>query len=184
MLSNIDSAVSLLGVQFKEAHGFLEGTLQGVTSEQAHWTPPGLANPLGATYAHVALTEDGIVNAILKGSAPLFASSWAGKAGVNELPPMPGPGESGLPAWNEWARQVQVDLPALHEYAQVVYANTEAYLSSLSAEDLNRPLDLTAAGLGEHTVASLLTTILANVNWHCGEIACLKGLQGAKGYPV
>lgn len=184
MSNKIDSAVSLLGMQFREAHGFLEGTLQGVTSEQAHWTPPGIANPLGATYAHVALTEDGIIGAILKGGTPLFATSWAGKVGVSELPPMPGPGGNGLPGWNEWARQVQVDMPVLHEYAQAVYANTEAYLASLSTDDLNRPLDLSAAGLGQHTVASLLNTILSNVSWHCGEIACLKGLQGVKGYPV
>jgi hypothetical protein len=24
---------------------------------------------------------------------------------------------------------------------------------------------------------------LANIQWHTGEIACLKGLQGKKGYP-
>jgi len=33
-------------------------------------------------------------------------------------------------------------------------------------------------------VASLLSTALSNVQWHCGEIACLKGLQGVWGYPV
>jgi hypothetical protein len=97
---------------------------------------------------------------------------------------MPGPGQNGLPAWNEWARHVEVNLPALQQYAQAVYANTEEYLASLSDDDLDRALDLSALGLGQHTVASLLSTALSNVQWHCGEIACLKGLQGMRGYPV
>ncbi|HXV43061.1 MAG TPA: DinB family protein [Anaerolineae bacterium] len=176
--------VSLLQMQLKAAHEFLEGTMQGATTTQAHWSPPGLANPLGATYAHVALSEDGIINGMLKGSAPLFATSWEGKVGLNALPPLPGPGQNGLPAWNEWARQVQVNLAALQQYAQAVYANTEEYLASLSDDDLDRALDLSALGLGQHTVASLLSTALSNVQWHCGEIACLKGLQGMRGYPV
>ncbi|NJN93411.1 MAG: DinB family protein [Anaerolineales bacterium] len=178
------SAVSLLSTQLKAAHDFLEGTMQGVTAEQARWTPPGLANPLGATYAHIALSEDGIINGMLKGGAPLFVTDWEGKVGLQNLPPMPSPGGSGLSSWSDWARQAEVDLPALQQYAQAVYANTEAYLTSLSDEDLSRPVDLSALGLGQHTVASLLSTALSNIQWHCGEIACLKGLQGVKGYPV
>lgn len=178
------NAVSLLRTQLKAAHDFLEGTMQGVTAEQAHWSPSGLANPLGATYAHIALSEDGIINGMLKGGAPLFVTSWEGKIGLQNLPPMPGPGGSGLPAWSDWARQAEVDLPVLQQYAQAVYANTEVYLASLSDEDLNRPIDLSAVGLGQHTVGSLLSTALSNIQWHCGEIACLKGLQGVKGYPV
>lgn len=184
MSTKDNSAVSFLCMQFKEAHGFLEGTIQGVTSEQAHWTPPGLANPLGATYAHIAVSEDGIISGMLKGSAPLFATSWEGKVGVSELPPLPGPGGAGLPSWSKWARQVRIDLPALQQYAQTVYTASDEYLASLTDDDLNRPLNLSALGLGQHTIASLLSTALSNVQWHCGEIACLKGLQGVRGYPV
>lgn len=178
------NAVSLLRTQLKAAHDFLEGTMQGVTAAQAHWAPPGLANPLGATYAHIIIYEDAIINAMLKGGAPLFATSWAGKTGLNQLPPLPEPGAAGLPTWGDWARQVEVNLPALQQYAEVIYGNTEHYLAALSDEDLNRPVDLSAVGLGQHTVASLLSTALSNSQWHCGEIACLKGLQGVKGYPV
>lgn len=178
------NAVSLLRTQLKAAHDFLEGTMQGVTAAQAHWTPPGLANPLGATYAHIIIYEDAIINAMLKGGAPLFATSWAGKTGLNQLPPLPEPGAPGLPTWGDWARQVEVNLPALQQYARAIYGNTEDYLAALSDEDLNRPVDLSAVGLGQHTVASLLSTTLSNIQWHCGEISCLKGLQGAKGYPA
>jgi hypothetical protein len=76
---------------------------------------------------------------------------------------------------------VKVDLSALHAYAQAVFAATDEYLASLNDEALDRSMDL--GSLGQFTLGSFLTTMLANVNWHTGEIACLKGFQGAKGYP-
>ncbi len=172
-------SVSLLRAQFKNAHEVLEGTMEGLTSAQAHWTPPGVANPLGATYVHVAVSEDGVIGGMLKGGPPLLAAAWAGKVGVSELPPMPG-GE-GLPPWDAWARKVQVDLPAVRAYAQAVYAATDAYLASLPDEALNQSLDL--GPLGQYTLGSFLTVMLFNVAWHTGEISSLKGLQGLRGYP-
>jgi hypothetical protein len=171
-----NNAVSLLRAQFKAAHDVLEGTMQGVTSEQAHWTPPGKANPLGATCVHIAVSEDGIINGMFKGGAPLFASTWAGKTGASEMPPMPGPGEDGLPPWDEWARGVKVDLPALHAYSQAVFAASDEYMATLNDEALDQ-------SMGQYTLGSFLSVLVSNVNWHTGEIACLKGLQGAKGYP-
>ena len=58
------NAVSLLREQIQQAHGFLEATMEGVTPEQAHWTPPGAANPLAATYVHAVASEDLAVNII------------------------------------------------------------------------------------------------------------------------
>ena len=149
----------------------------------AHWTPPGTANPLGATYAHIVSTEDGIVIGAIQGAAPLYASSWAGKAGISEPPPMPDPNNPGLPDWGEWSRKVQVDVAALRAYAQGVYAASDEYLASLTDEDLGRMVDLSGLGLGERSVGDLLGTVISNTHWHTGEIACLKGLQGEKGYP-
>jgi len=82
-------AVASLREQFKVAHGMLEGTMADVTADQAQWSPPGRANPLGASYAHTVLGEDVMVNGLVKGGAPMFVTSWAGKAGVSEPPPMP-----------------------------------------------------------------------------------------------
>ena len=106
----------------------------------------------------------------------MCASTWEGKTGLSEMPPQ-------APPWNEWAGQVQVDLDSLRGYAQAVYANTDSYLASLSDEDLNRSLDLSAVGLGQQTVGSFLSILVFNIHTHTGEIACLKGLQGLQGYP-
>ena len=118
-------------------------------------------------------------------AVPLFASSWAGKVGISEPPPALDSDQPGLPDWAEWSQRVQVDLNALHEYAHVVYAATDEYLETLSDEELNRSVDLSALGLDPSTVGQLLSgVVLGNVQWHTGEISCLKGLQGAKGYSV
>lgn len=173
-------SVSMLRQCYQGAHQWLEATMQGVTSDQAHWAPPGKANPLGATYAHVVLGEDMMIKGLLQGAGPLFATTWAGKLGLSEPPPPPEE-----QAWDKWGRQVKIDLPAVQQYAQAVYKASDEYLASLNGDALARPLDLSGFGLGQQTVGFFLGNILlSHVNNHCGEVSCLKGLQGAKGYPV
>jgi hypothetical protein len=174
--NHVTAVVDLLRAQFKGAHDVLEATMQDVTATMAHWSPPGVANPLGATYGHVVAAEDAILNGMAEGAAPLIASSWAGKTGLSEMPPLGG-------SWSEWGRRVQVDLPTTRAYGQAVYADTDAYLASLTDADLGRTVDLSAMGLGQQGLGWLLSLMINNVTWHTGEISCLKGLQGAKGYP-
>ncbi|MHB8766816.1 MAG: DinB family protein [Deferrisomatales bacterium] len=177
-------ALSLLRSQLQAAHGLLEGTIGDVSTAQAHWAPGGLALPIGATYAHVVLSEDATINALFRGGAPLFATAWAGKAGVSEPPPGPDPHAPGFPDWRAWGQRERVDLPALRTYAQAVYAGTDGYLATLQDADLTRPVDLSALGLGPATMEYVLTNgVLGNALTHCGEISCLKGLQGTRGYP-
>src|SRR5947209_20416230 len=140
------TTVSLLREQLQQAHQFLEGTMAGVTPEQAHWVPPGNAHPIGATYVHAIMAEDIVINVALKGGAPLFASTWAGKTGFSEPMPMPGPD------WQEyaqWTRRVRVDLPGMQGYTQAVYAAASDYLSSLSPEDVAQVIALSNIGIGK-----------------------------------
>ncbi|NIS60198.1 MAG: hypothetical protein GTO13_05695 [Proteobacteria bacterium] len=176
--------ISLLREELKAAHGLLEATVGNVTTEEAHWSPPGKASPLVANYAHVVIGEDATVNGMIKGRAPLFAGDWAGKTGFSEPPPGPDPDAPGFPDWSDWGRRVKVDLSAMRKYAEAVYAATDEFLASLTDDDLNLPVDLSALGIGERTLGYLLINgILGNAFTHCGEISCLKGLQGKRGYP-
>jgi hypothetical protein len=170
-----NTAITLFARLFQGAHGWVEGTVESLTPEQAAWVPPGLAHPAGAHYAHILASEDFLINGMIRGGAPLAMSTWQGRTGIGELPP---PG-----VWDEWARRVTVDLPATRQYAQAVYAATDAYLTGAADDDLARQVDLTALGPGIQTAEFVLNNLLYNAAAHCGEIACLKGLQGAKGYP-
>jgi hypothetical protein len=170
------NATELLHEQVQQAHAYLEATMEGVTTEQAHWTPPGVANPLAATYVHAIASEDAAINLILKGGTPLYGAEWAGKTGISEIQPL---------STEQWARRVRIDLPATRRYAQAVHAATEAYLATLGDEEMARVLDLNNFGLGQMTVGALLNRmVLGHIDNMCGEISVLKGLQGAKGYPL
>jgi len=163
-----------LRVPISESHQWLEATMSDVTPEQAHWRPPGIANPICAVYAHVIVGADVAVNTTMRGQPPLIASKWAGKVGLSELMPM---GD-----WHAWASRVQMDLNAFREYAQGVYASWNDWLASLSHGDMERVVDLSVIGMGQRTLARFLGMQVEHFSGHCGEIACLKGLQGVTGY--
>ncbi len=172
------NAVELLAQQLQQARTFLDGTMADVTDEVAHAAPPGLLNPIGATYAHLVIGEDGFVNGLLRGQAPLFAADWAGKTGLSQPPP-DGPG------WDQWAREVKADLRQVRDYASAVAGATDVWLRSLAPQDLERKIDLSAFGFGEQTMAWVLSAgVVGHVQSHWGEICALKGLQGGKGFPV
>src|SRR3970040_8631 len=95
----VHHTMTFLRGQFNAAHQFLEATMQGITLQQAHWSPPGKTVPLGAHYAHVITTEDALVLGMIAQQAPLLADNWAGKTGLSEMPPQ-------VPPWDEWARRV------------------------------------------------------------------------------
>jgi DinB superfamily len=166
----------------RDARQVLEGTMADVTQAQVDYIPPGIANPLGATYAHVVCTEDMVVQGMFRQLAPLAATSWAGRTGLSEAMPVPGPEWEN---YGPWTRRVKVDLPALRAYAQAVADETDTWLAALAEAELDRPLDLTGAGLGQHTLASAIALLVANhIGTETGEIAVLKGIQGARGYPM
>ncbi len=171
------NTVELIRQNVKTAHEWFEGTVAGVSDEMAHARPAGNAHPIGSRYAHMVVGEDTMVNAILKGGAPLYASAWAGKTGI------PDP-DKAFSTSLEWAQNVRIDLDELRSYAQAVYENTDRYLASVDPEELERTIDLSAMEMGSWSLGSfLLTFVLGHARDIMGEISALKGIQGEQGYP-
>ena len=56
------NTVELLQYAMKNAFSILEQVIADLTQEQADWMPPGLANPIGATYWHTVSSVDDIVH--------------------------------------------------------------------------------------------------------------------------
>ena len=169
--------IDLLRQQFKECNEWLAATMNGVTSDLAHWKPPGTANPLGASYAHILMTQDIVANVAIKRGAALSTTTWVNRVGISELPP-----DDEVTAWAQWARLVQVDLDALNEYGQAVQASVDQVLTSLTSTELGRSVE---TPFGSSTVQFLVSgALIGHTHGHAGEIACLKGVQGAKGYVI
>jgi hypothetical protein len=159
---------------FQSAHNWYLGTVADVTGAQANSVPPGLAHPIGALMAHIVQAEDGIINGMLQGKAPLWDSQgWGLKLGLPNVGVQEG----------KTARSMKVDPQSLAAYTKTVQAQTISYISSLNPSDLDREDQFFKHVPGTQSVALVLSTLLANTLAHTGEISALKGTQGAKGYP-
>jgi hypothetical protein len=85
--------------------------------------------------------------------------------------------------WDKWARSVKVDLAAISEYARAVYDNTNDYVTGLDDAELSREIDLSIFDMGKQSLSWFVgNVVLSHVTTHCGEISCLKGIQGGHGY--
>jgi hypothetical protein len=158
------SARALLRRQFRLAHELLDAATERLSPEVAHRRPPGTAAPAGACYAQAVLCEDLSLNGVLAAGTPLALSTWAGRTGLSELPPLAGSAD-----WHAWARRVRLELADLRPYARAVYATTDAYLAALPDHALDP-----ASGEGP---ACLLSALLLTLSMRRGEIACLLALE-------
>lgn len=173
------NAKDVLLEQLKEAHQVVESTMEGVTDEVAHFAPPGKANPIAGTYAHLVFSEDFFIHGLLQNKKPLFESEFEGKTGASELQPT-----EWETAYPKWLKEVRVDIEKIREYAKAVYSASEEYVSALTDEDLAQDVDMSMFGMGTKTVASVISgMVIAHCRDINGEISVLKGIQGLKGYP-
>jgi hypothetical protein len=177
-----NTAIKYIRAGVKAAHGVLEGTMADVNETHAHVQPEGTAHSIAAVYAHVIISEDMIVAGMLKHTKPLMATTFAGKIGTSL--PHPDMNADWEKNFKIWAKDVKVTLADLRKFAQAVYAATDEYLATLTDEDLEKPLDLSALGMGQVTTGYIWDRfIVGHTDNITGEIAVLKGLQGLKGYP-
>jgi len=169
-------ATAILRANLADAHWLLEQVVGGLTAEQAHWAPPGTANTIAATYAHVVATEDLFVQETLRGGTPLAEGEWSGRHGISL--PVPRRGAD----WLLWSRRVRVDLPPARAYAAAVYAASDAYLAGLDPAALARAPDVPLPG-GQKLSWLVSNLLVQHAALHSGEIAVMRGLQGLRGLP-
>jgi len=160
--------------QMASTRSTVDMTMKDVTVEQFNWAPPGTMNTISATFIHLTSVEDHFVQGILQGKPRIWdAGGWSEKTGVKKTP---GFGEN----WDEF-KHLHLGFAPFLEYQKAVWAATDVYMASLTAKDLDRKVKL---GPRELTVAELLMLAANQSLSHSGEIAALKGIQGAKGLPI
>lgn len=165
--------------QLKAAHGALEQTMEGVTDEVAHFMPPGKANPIAGTYAHLVFAEDMFIHGFLKKTKPLAETTFKNKTGASELHPT-----EWQVAYPKWLKEVRLDIKQFREYAKAVFAESENYVASLTDADLEKDVDMSAFGMGSRKTYDFIANLISGHAYPImGEISVLKGIQGLKGYP-
>lgn len=164
--------VEVLRGTVRAARDLFQGTIADLTPEQANYLPPGTAHPIAEIVAHVVQAEDAIVNGMLRGEAPLWErDGWGAKLALPNVARQD----------EQVARAFRADVAALRPYMEAVYQSVDEYLGGLQPADLDREIAVRA---GKMAVAEALSRLLVgNTLAHTGEIAAIKGIQGARGYP-
>lgn len=157
--------------QIEAAWRTSDEVVANLADDALNWTPPGSANTISATLAHILGGEDTFIQAILQGKPRIWETqNWGEKFGV-EATPAP------KTHWEEYrGRAFSVGL--FKDYQQVVRAATRSYLERLSEAELDRKIFFAGS---ERTVAWMLILLVIHIVEHSGEIAALKGIQGVQG---
>lgn len=160
--------------QIAGARRLFDAAMQDTTDEQLNWTPPvATVNPISVTALHVLGSEDVFIQQVLQGKPLLWKSEgWANKLGVTQPP---GRGEG----WDE-VRNATIAVDAVLAYQAALRAATDTYLATLTAEELDRTVNIMG---GQRPVATVLILLAHHACSHAGEIATVKGMQGLKGLP-
>lgn len=165
------NAIELLRGQFKAVHQFLDMTIADCTPAAATRRDEGWnIKPIASIYAHIAASEDFMVNTFVRGVEPLLMrDGWGEKLGI--------PGNPTLNNLDDFS----APLSAVREYAAAVFKATDEYLSQAEESELEREID---TPIGKMPAITFLANITAtHCPGHMGEIAALKGVQGLKGLP-
>ena len=166
-------ARDLLRAQFAWVHQLLDGTMSDCSQETADFRGEGwTVNPISTIYAHIAITQDGIVHGLVQGRPTLLESGgWSERLGLGAVSP-------GQPP--DWAGK-RFDLATVREYTATVQAATDAFLASAPEELLQ---EIVETPMGDTAKIEMLANVgVAHVASHWGEIAALRGVQGEKGLP-
>lgn len=159
----------------RETARWLNAIVGDITSEQAHWRPPGRANTIASTYTHIVYNQDEDMNRGYLDRPMLSETAWRGRTGL--------PADWVNDAANAWKPEMSFEWTALRAYGAAVGAYVIEAVDALTEADLQRVARLTTPG---HPIWSGLDVVRLTVGrhpaMHGGEIACLKGLQGVKGY--
>ncbi len=157
----------------RTSYDWLETIVADVTRGQAAWVPPGRANTIAATYAHIVYNADEDLNHWLFRRPKLIDTTWKSRAGIS-IPPGGG---------FDWETFGEIDWPALREYGRMIREFVISTIDSLTEEDLERATNLSTQDIAQwHGIDIVRLTVGHHIRMHGGEIACLKGLQGTKGY--
>lgn len=156
--------------QFRWARRQADSVLLDVTDEQLNWTPPGTVSAIGAIFLHVVAIEDSYIQQVILGKARLWdREGWEEKIGSRA----PWRGEN----WDD-LKGKYMTLEEIAQFQEVVRGATDAYLDSLTPEELDRRVDFEGR---ERRIGDVLAMLIVHNLSHAGEIAALKGVQGAAG---
>jgi uncharacterized damage-inducible protein DinB len=160
-------AKELLLRSLEESHGYLNRALNGLTQEEATWSPSPECNSIAFILWHTIRVEDFFVNRVIQHGKELYETGkWQEKLGtpvkaygytVEELQTWPAP-----------------KLEVLREYGDSVRKSALAFFSSLPAEKLS---EVPRPDRSTDSIGAVLAHLATEIALHAGQIGYLRGVQ-------
>ncbi len=157
----------------EQSRRYLTEALDGLTQEEAVWSPGPECNSIAFILWHMTRWEDLPVNRLVQGKTQLYESEgWREKLGTP-------PKETG---YEYTVEQLQAwPVPKLEDirgYADSVREKTLAFLESVPPERLS---EVARPDRAPDTVGSILIGVATEIALHVGQIAYLRGMRRGLG---
>ena len=157
-------------LEARDSFAWLESIVADISPEQATSRPPGNANTIASTYAHIVRNVDEDINQHFFERPMLNEGEWRGRTGL-------------IPGRSDWGSRDEHRLAGAASlwpgHPRVPHRDD----GRLTEADLDRDVDMSTPTLGMWKgIEVVRLTVSRHVRMHGGEIAALKGIQGMKGY--
>ncbi len=160
-------AKELILRSLEQSQGYLTRALDGLTQEEAAWSPGVECNSIAFILWHTTRVEDLFINRVIQREKELYeAEGWQEKLGTP------------VKAYQYTVEELQAwpvpKLEVLRGYANSVREKTLAFLESVAPQKLS---ELARPDRPPDTVGAILSRISTEIALHIGQIAYLRGVQ-------
>jgi uncharacterized damage-inducible protein DinB len=157
----------LLLKSLEQSQGYLAKALDGLTREEATWSPSSECNNVSFILWHIARVEDFFVNRVIQRGKELYeAQQWQDKLGTPTK------------AYQLTLEELQVwpapKLEILREYANSVRQSTLAFLKAIPTERLS---EVPRPDRSPDSIGTTLGHMSTEIALHVGQITYLRGMQ-------
>ena len=162
-------AKELILRSLEQSQGYLTKALDGLTQEEAAWSPGAECNCMAFILWHIARVEDFFVNRVLQRQGELYeAEGWREQLGTPAK-------ETG---YQYTAEQLQAwpvpKLEVLRGYADSLREKTLAFIEQLPSEKLS---EVPRPDRSPDSIGATLCRMSTEIALHVGQIAYLRGVQ-------
>ncbi len=164
---------------FQRLHERLDGSAQGLTQVQLHWSSAEGSNHIAFCLWHYTRSEDNLVRWTFQDRRPTvwLEEGWNEKFGMDRA-------RQGTGMTPQEAAAVRFpDIDELLTYMNHAWQSTDDFLASATAADLERAI--TGNYRPGTPIADVLGITLAHGNGHLGQIWAIRGMMGmGEGSPI
>ncbi len=157
----------LLLRSLEESQGYLTKALDGLTQDEATWSPSLECNSIAFILWHTVRVEDFFVNRVIQHGKELYeAEGWQVKLGTP------------IKAYQLTVEELQAwrapKLEVLREYGNSVRQKTVAFLKSISPDRLS---EVPRPDRSSDSIGAILGHMSTEIALHVGQITYLRGMQ-------